>query len=176
MANKQALRDLQTRLAERMKQVRTETPGLSWLAVECAGQGLLLPLAQAGEIFDLPALLPVPHTRPWLAGVVNLRGAVVTVVDLAQFLGLRAANDASSREQARLVAFNARQALNGAVLVDRLQGLRHAADMQREDDSPDNASRPAFAGGRWRDAAGRVWQEISLAALAVAPEFLAIAQ
>ena len=37
MANKQALRDLQTRLAERMQQVRTETPGVSWLAVDCAG-------------------------------------------------------------------------------------------------------------------------------------------
>ena len=31
MANTQALRDLQTRLAERLQQVRTETPGVSWL-------------------------------------------------------------------------------------------------------------------------------------------------
>ena len=50
MANKQALRDLQTRLAERMQQVRTEQPGVSWLAVDCAGQGLLIALHQAGEI------------------------------------------------------------------------------------------------------------------------------
>ena len=70
MANKQALRDLQTRLAERMQQVRTETPGVSWLAVDCAGQGLLLSLKQAGEIFDLGPLVAVPHTQPWLAGVV----------------------------------------------------------------------------------------------------------
>ena len=176
MSNKQALRDLQARLAERMQQVRTEQPGLSWLAVECGGQGLLMPLAQAGEIFDLGTVLPVPHTRPWLLGVVNLRGAVVTVVDLAQFLGLRAAGDGSPREHARLVAFNARQGLNGAVLVDRLQGLRHAADLQQQDDDADNAARPAFAGSRWRDPAGRDWQEISLAALAAAPDFLAIAR
>jgi len=175
MANKQALRDLQTRLAERMQQVRAETPGVSWLAVDCAGQGLLLSLKQAGEIFDLGPLLPVPHTRPWLAGVVNLRGGVFTVVDLARFLGLR--NDtpaATAKGQARLVAFNAVLGINGALLIDRLEGLRHAADLKADEESTDNAARPAFALARWRDAAGRWWQEIDLAALAHSPQFLAI--
>ena len=101
MANKQALRDLQTRLAERMQQVRTEQPGQSWLAVDCAGQGLLLALRQAGEISSPGALVPVPHTQPWLAGVVNLRGGVCTVIDLAAFLGLcSAARPAASRQRA----------------------------------------------------------------------------
>ena len=173
MANKQALRDLQTRLAERMQQVRSETPGVSWLAVDCAGQGLLLSLKQAGEIFDLGPLQPVPHTQPWLAGVVNLRGGVFTVVDLARFLGLRQA-EAAAQAQARLVAFNAALGINGALLIDRLEGLRHAADLKAEDESTDNVARPAFALARWRDAAGRWWQEIDLAALAQSPQFLAI--
>ena len=173
MANKQALRDLQTRLAERMQQVKTETPGVSWLAVDCAGQGLLLSLKQAGEIFDLAALLPVPHTRPWLAGVVNLRGGVFTVVDLARFLGLRPA-DAVAQQRGKLVAFNTALGINGALLIDRLEGLRHAQDMLAGDESHDNAPRPAFAPARWRDKAGRVWQEIDLAALARQPQFLAI--
>jgi twitching motility protein PilI len=179
MANKQALRDLQTRLAERMQQVRTETPGVSWLAVDCAGQGLLLPLRQAGEIFDLGPLLPVPHTRPWLAGVVNLRGGVYTVVDLARFLGMRDGTavtppQPAARAASRLVAFNAALGINGALLIDRLEGLRHAADLQAEEQSTDNAPRPAFALARWRDAAGRWWQEIDLVALAQSPQFLAI--
>lgn len=179
MANKQALRDLQTRLAERMKQVRTETPGVSWLAVDCAGHGLLLSLKQAGEIFDLGPVLPVPHTQPWLAGVVNLRGGVFTVVDLAHFLGLRDSTPQASahtpaQSQARLVAFNAALGINGALLIDRLEGLRHAADLQADGDAADAAARPAFALGRWRDAAGRWWQEVDLAALAQSPQFLAI--
>jgi twitching motility protein PilI len=175
MANKQALRDLQTRLAERMKQVRSETPGVSWLAVDCAGQGLLLSLKQAGEIFDLGPLLPVPHTQPWLAGVVNLRGGVFTVVDLARFLGLRSSTpQAPAQGHVRLVAFNAALGINGALMIDRLEGLRHAADLQVADESTDNDLRPAFALARWRDAAGRWWQEIDLAALAQSPQFLAI--
>lgn len=174
MANKQALRDLQTRLAERMQQVRSETPGVSWLAVDCAGQGLLLSLKQAGEIFELGPLLPVPHTQPWLAGVVNLRGGVFAVVDLARFLGLRSDTPAPARGQSRLVAFNAGLGINGALMIDRLEGLRHAGDLQADVLSHDNAARPAFALARWRDAAGRWWQEIDLAALAQSPQFLAI--
>lgn len=174
MANKQALRELQTRLALRMQQVRTEKPGLSWLAVDAAGQGLLLALRQAGEIADLGTVLPVPHTRPWLAGVVNLRGGVFTVVDLARFLGLRGTGATASRDQARLVSFNAALGINGALLVDRLEGLRHAADLERLEESADNAPRPGFALARWRDAAGRVWQELDLAELARQPQFLAV--
>ena len=175
MANKQALRDLQTRLAERLQQVRTETPSESWLAVDCAGQGLLLSLRQAGEISNLGPLLPVPHTQPWLAGVVNLRGGVFAVVDLARFLGLRTGAAAPpQREQARLVAFNAALGINAALMIDRLEGLRHAADLIADDESADNAARPGFARARWRDAAGRSWQELDLAALAGQPQFLAI--
>ena len=174
MANKQALRDLQTRLSERMKQVRTEQPGLSWLAVDCAGHGLLLALRQAGEIFKPGTLLPVPHTQDWLAGVVNLRGGVYTVVDLAVFLGLRVASQDAPSPQARLVALNAGLEVNSALLVDRLEGLRHAVDMQRVVESVDNAPHPAIAPARWQDDAGRVWQEIDLAELAALPQFLAI--
>jgi twitching motility protein PilI len=174
MSNKQALRDLQNRLAERMQQVRTEQPGQSWLAVDCGGQGLLFALRQAGEIFDLGTVVPVPHTQPWLAGVVNLRGGVCTVVDLAAFLGLRQPGAKAPLEQARLVAFNAALGVNGALLVDRLEGLRHAVNLQREPEDNVNPQRTAFALARWRDAAGRLWQEIDLAELTRQPQFLAI--
>ena len=182
MANKQSLRDLQTRLAERMQQVRTEQPGVSWLAVDCAGQGLWFALRQAGEIFKLGSVLPVPHTQPWLAGVVNQRGGVCTVVDLAAFLGLRGVDQPVAPLQCRLVGFNHQLQVNGALLVDRLEGLRHAADLKVVVENTDNGAaaepaqgaRPAFALARWRDEAGRVWQEIDLAELARMPQFLAV--
>jgi CheW-like domain len=115
MANKQALRELQTRLAERMQAARTQPRGQSWLAVECRGHGLLLPLEQAGEIFAVVPLLEVAHTQPWFAGVANLRGGLYGVVDLARFLGLPDAPDGVGREQARLVAIGATLGLNSAL-------------------------------------------------------------
>lgn len=177
MANREALRELQSRLAERLQAARTETRSASWLAVECAGAGLLVPLASAGEIFPAGALLPVPHTQAWFLGVANLRGGLHGVVDLAAFLGLRPplARD-TVREQARLLAFNPTLGSHCAVLVDRLAGLRSRQQLQPEPADPaDTVPRPAFAAGRWRDEAGRVWQEIDLAALARHELFLAIA-
>lgn len=174
MAKREALRELQSRLAERLQQARTEVRGLSWLAVECGGLGLLFPLPTAGEIFPVATLLPVPHTQPWFMGVANLRGGLHGVVDLAAFLGLRApiARDAV-REQSRLLALNTRTGASCAVLVDRLAGLRSAEQLSPEPAS-DDAPRPLFAGPRWRDAHGQVWQEIDLAALARHDQFLAI--
>jgi twitching motility protein PilI len=172
MANREALRQLQERLASRMAAVRNEAPVRAWLAVEVAGQGLLFPLHEAGEIFAPAGAQPVPHTQPWFFGVVNLRGGLHGVVDLGVFLGLRRREPAA--EGARLVLLNPALGVNCALLVDRLAGLRDAAQLQPEPaDAP--AGRPAFAGARWRDGAGRVWQEIELAALAGNEQFLAVA-
>lgn len=174
MANKEALRELQTRLAARMQVARNEPAAHAWLAVECAGHGLLLPLEQAGEIFNAGRILAVPHTRPWFAGVANLRGGLHGVADLAVFLGLRARGaHEPGAEGARLVALNPSLGVNSALLVDRLAGLRHANDLVGQ--AEETAPRPGFAGTRWHDKAGRPWQEIKLAALAADMQFLAIA-
>ena len=175
MANKEALRELQTRLAQRMQVARNEPAAHAWLAVDCANQGLLLPLEQAGEIFNAGRIMAVPHTRPWFAGVANLRGGLHGVVDLAVFLGLRARGTQDhGADGARLVALNPSLGVNCALLVDRLAGLRHENDLSGQADEA-RAQRPAFAGVCWRDSAGRNWQEIKLAALAADMQFLAIA-
>lgn len=173
MANREALRELQTRLAARMQAARSEQRGQSWLAVECRGHGLLLPLEQAGEIFPPAALMPVPHTQPWFVGVANLRGGLHGVVDLARFLGLPEAPTAEAvREQSRLVAFGAALGMNCALLVDRLAGLRSSDQMTVA--PSDGAARPAFAGGVLIDPAQRAWQTFDLARLAQDEHFLSI--
>jgi twitching motility protein PilI len=175
MARKQALRDLQTRLAERLRSAQAQPPERAWLAVECGGQGLLLPLDEAGEIFAPPPLRRVPHTQPWFVGVANLRGGLHGVVDLAAFLGLAAAAAPAeaARDQARRVALAPRLGVNTALRVDRLAGLRSAAQVQPE--AAPAGVRPAFAGAHWRDGEGRSWQEILLGALAGDERFLAVA-
>jgi purine-binding chemotaxis protein CheW len=44
------------------------------------------------EIAEYRTLTPVPMTAPWIRGVMNLRGTVVPVVDLAARLGLERTN------------------------------------------------------------------------------------
>lgn len=125
MANKTALRELQQRLAERMQAAREQTLIANWLAVECAGVGLLFSLKQASEIFAPVPIKPVPYAKPWLAGVANLRGGLFTVVDLAVYLGLREPQPGrATTAQTRLVSLGSDLNLNCALLVDRLAGLR----------------------------------------------------
>jgi twitching motility protein PilI len=171
MANREALRELQSRLAERLQAARSQQATTSWLAVECAGRGLLLPLAQAGEIFSIVPLVAVPHTHDWFLGVANLRGGLFGVVDLARFLGIGAATEAG-REQSRLIVFNPALEINCALLVDRLAGLRGQDQLTLE--PADGQPRPPFAGERYRDGAGRAWQELNLAALATDESFTRI--
>lgn len=175
MAKREALRDLQARLAQRLQAARTEARTATWLALESAGQGVLVALPSAGEIFPFGSVLPVPHTQPWFVGVANLRGGLHGVVDLAAFLGLRPTMTAPElvRDQARLVALNASLGSQCALLVERLAGLRNRDQLTAE--PVPEGPRPAFAGPRWRDANGRVWQELDLAALAAHEQFLGIA-
>ena len=86
MANREALRDLQARLASRLQTAKTEGLAISWLAVRIGGQDCLLPLAQSGEIFPLPPVQPVPYAQHWFLGVANLRGGLYGVADLAAFV------------------------------------------------------------------------------------------
>ena len=171
MANKQALRELQTRLAERLQAARTEPVAKSWLAVECSSRGFLFPLRDAGEIFAVAPMVPVPHSHRWFLGVSNLRGHLHGVVDLASFLGVKVAHE-PSRDQARLVGFNQAFDLNCVLLVDRLAGLRSQEELTRDEDEA--GGRPGFAGGRYRDASARLWQELNLAELAADESFLRI--
>ena len=87
MANREALRELQTRLAGRLQAAGEGVSVSSWLAVESAGQRYLMPLGQSGEIFAWPGVQSVPYTQKWFLGVANLRGTLVGVVDLAALLG-----------------------------------------------------------------------------------------
>ena len=170
MANKQALRELQTRLAERLQAARTQVRGQSWLAVECSGRGFLLPLREAGEIFALAPVLAVPYSHRWFLGVANLRGHLHGVVDLAGFLGVKTAE--TGRDQSRLVGFNQSLDINCVLLVDKLSGLRSDEELRPE--PADGMTRPAFVGARLRDASGRLWQELLLSALAGDEAFLKI--
>ncbi len=175
MANREALRELQHRLAARLRTAKDEARTAQWLAVEGGGQGFLLNLAHAGEIFSLPVLKPVPHTQSWFVGVANLRGGLHGVVDLAAFLGLRAAAVVEqAREHSRLVALNPALGAQCALLVDSLAGLRLPGQLERQA-AGDEATQPGFAGPVWRDGNGRFWQELDLTALARHEQFLGIA-
>jgi twitching motility protein PilI len=174
MANREALRDLQTRLASRLQAAKTEGVQASWLAVESAGTRYLFPLAQSGEIFPFASAQPVPYTQEWFLGVANLRGGLFGVIDLAGFVAGKAPAPRSeaTRAESRLVALNPTLDVNCALLIDRLAGLRGLDAFASSNEPPDGA--PAYFGSGYTDADGAYWQEINLQTLSQQPQFLSI--
>lgn len=185
MADRDALRELQSRLAERLQAVRREGVQVAWLAVEIAGARYLLPLAQSGEIFPLGTVQPVPYTQAWFLGVANLRGSLWGVIDLARFIGSTrtSAGTGTGSESAsmhsdplrgggRIITLSAVLEVNCAVLIDRLAGLRGLDAFTASDRAPPGS--PEWFGSSYTDSNGTSWQEINLQALSQQPQFLSI--
>jgi twitching motility protein PilI len=174
MADRDALRAFQSRLAGRLQAARSTGVSASWLAVEAGHTNYLFPLSHAGEIFPWTPPQPVPYTESWFLGVANLRGGLYGVVELA---GFAAGEDGApagdtSRAGARLVALNELLEVNCALLIDRLVGLRGVEAFTASTEPPADA--PAWLGHAYTDAAGVQWQEINLQALSQQPRFLSI--
>ena len=174
MANREALRELQSRLASRLQAARTEGVQAGWLAVEAAGRKYLFPLSQSGEIFPYAATQAVPYTQSWFLGVANLRGGLYGVVDLASYVSGQppAQRSDAGRAESRLVALNQLLEINCALLIDRLAGLRNTEAFVSSGGAPEGS--PDYFGSGYTDASGAYWQEINLQALAQQQQFLSI--
>lgn len=59
-----------------------------YLLFHLAGEDYAVAILQVKEIIEYGAVTKVPQTPPFLRGVMNLRGSVVPVVDLARKFGL----------------------------------------------------------------------------------------
>ena len=164
------LQDFQTHLSERLRQA-SAAPRNARLGLQIGSQRWLVDLAEAGEIVPIPPLVtPVPFTRDWLVGLVNLRGALFAVTDLQRFAGDGATPLA---KESRLLAFAASLNVGAAIVVTRMLGL-HDAQHWTVDESRHH--RAPWAGRCLLDEEGRDWHELSLARLAVDEQFLSAAR
>lgn len=169
---KQALRDFQHRLAERLQAARTQGVAASWLAVRAGAERLLVPLSHAAEIFPWTDVQRVPYVQPWFLGVANLRGTLTGVVDLAGLLGGAPPRPEQALLESSLLALNPALEVNAALLVDRLLGLRGAQAFVASEAPRGEAA--TYCGNTYIDAQGLRWQELNLQALAQHAVFLSI--
>ncbi len=179
MANRIALRELQTRLATRLQAAHDQNQSVSWLAVESGASHYLFPLTQAEEIFPRASIQSVPYAHGWFVGVANLRGGLFGVIDLARFIGdadtdtePKAAPAATepTASSMRMVTLNAALDVNCALLIDRLAGLRSVDSFQASHEAPQGS--PDYFGHRYVDADAVHWQELNLQSLVHSPRFL----
>lgn len=120
------------------------------------------------EILPCPQTTPVPGAKPWIIGLANVRGELLTVVDLAWFLtGIRTPVTARNR----LLATNLSKAPIG-LLIDEVFGQRHFLDSDAVPVQPEESS--SFGGivNRQHALGSENWHELSLDQLFNSAEFL----
>ena len=145
-----------------------EAPGL-WRGIgfRIGSRYLVSSINEVNEILTFPSLTLVPGTRNWLLGVANVRGNLVPLIDLRQYLeGERTLVSEASR------VLLVRQA-GGSVglLIDEVLGQRNFSEEQRADAVGEEDDRYArFVPEKYL--LGEVhWGLFSMAALVRTPDF-----
>jgi twitching motility protein PilI len=123
---------------------------------------------QVHEFLPIPAFTPVPGTKSWILGLANVRGDLLTIVDLAWFLN---GKRSTVTMRTRLLAASLRGRPIG-LLVDEVFGQRHfVSDEGKVTHLPKNSPLKSFVHMQYRSGQD-VWQELDLDTLFSTTEFL----
>lgn len=76
--------------ANEITKARAATSGVQFLSFSVAGEEYAVDILRVQEIRGICPITVLPHSPPSVRGVMNLRGAVVPVVDMRAALGLPA--------------------------------------------------------------------------------------
>ncbi|UWQ16750.1 chemotaxis protein CheW [Jannaschia sp. M317] len=99
------------------------------LTFQCGGRGYAVDIMTVREIRSWSQPTPLPHAPPYMLGMVNLRGSVLPVMDLAQRLG-----QAPTSESARNVIIVIQQGSRvHGLLVDAVSDIVHPSVDQLQD-------------------------------------------
>lgn len=114
-----------------------------------SGMGFVLPAEAIREVMQQPPdrITPIPNVSPLLLGTINLRGQVIWVADLGQFLGdpnpLR-----TDRAEIPVIAIEDQDTLLG-LAVEEMQGMRWLPleDLQIQLNNIPDSMAPFIQGG-----------------------------
>ena len=119
------------------------------------------------EILGMPLVTPVPGAQPWMLGVANIRGNLLPIVDLKQFLE----GERTVLHEGQRVLVVRQPGGNVAVTIDELYGQRSFVEEQQIEAEPLAQGRYAHFVERAYRLGDHEWGVFSLDRLARTPEF-----
>ena len=148
-----------------------DAPGL-WRGVgyRIGSRRLASEFGEVREILTVPQITPVPGTQPWMLGVANVRGNLLPIVDMKQFLE----GERTVLHETLRVLLVRQGGGDVAVLVDELFGQRAFVEEQlldAEETAPLAQGRYAHFIDRAYRVGNDLWGVFSLDRLARTPEF-----
>ena len=167
MSRKSGLREFQAHLASRLAGASGQSAA-GLLGVQVGADYWLVSLSDSGEIVPLPPLASVPLTKPWFAGMANIRGNLFAVSDFSAFQGKE---PTPQNVSSRLLLIGTRHGNNAALLVTRMLGLRNAVDLTSV---PVDPGEPLWADEAYVDKDGKRWKKLNVRELLADDNFMGI--
>lgn len=132
---------------------------------------LVTALDEVTEVLPCPSFTPVPGTRPWVKGVANVRGNLITIVDLSEHFDKP---KVFLDDAARLMVMNV-PGLSAGLLVHEVLGLRHFDEETERQQLPelDDPVMAHVKGAFLRDDV--LWGEFDMKSLAENAAFVHVA-
>jgi twitching motility protein PilI len=151
--------------------VAEATAGQEWVGVafRMGGETFLVAREETREVLGYPAVVTrIPGAKSWVRGLANVRGALMPMLDLRQFLGSGAT---TSGRNTRIGVVNHRD-IPAGLMVDEVLGFRRFAESEFSADAPPTVIRcDSYLAGAFRRG-GEVWPVLSLKTLVESQSFL----
>ena len=145
--------------------------GQEWVGVafRMGGETFLVAREETREVLGYPAVVTrIPGAKNWVRGLANVRGQLLPMLDLRQFLGSGAT---ASGRNTRVIVVNHRE-IPAGLMVDEVLGFRRFADNEFNAEAPPTVIRcDSYLAGAFRRG-GEVWPVLSLKSLVESQSFL----
>jgi twitching motility protein PilI len=145
--------------------------GTEWVgvALRMGGETFLVAREETREVLGYPAAVTrIPGAKNWVKGLANVRGQLLPMLDLRQFLG---SGSTSLGRNTRIVVVNHRD-IPAGLIVDEVLGFRRFAEREFNAEPPPTMIRcDSYLAGAFRRG-GEVWPVLSLKGLVESESFL----
>lgn len=143
----------------------------SGVSFSLSGVDYIVPLDEISEIIPVPETTKVPGVKTWLKGVANLRGVLLTLIDLQEFLGRPTSRNVLRQ---RVLVVDQQGSYLG-LIVDEVTGMQHfeEKDLHEAELTADSAVAPYVVGAFEREQ--DLWRIFGMKELAESPAIHQIA-
>lgn len=164
------MREYQLALTERINSATSApVPTIPMLGVSIGESRWLVPMNSISEVLPVPKITPVPLTHRWFLGVINVRGYLYGISDIAAYFG----NSLTPiTAKSRIVLFSPRLGVNSGLLVSNLLGIRNLTEFKQIEDH--DVAHTAIKARQFVDKQDRPWIELNLRALIREQSFIRI--
>jgi twitching motility protein PilI len=145
--------------------------GNEWVGVafRMGGETFLVAREETREVLGYPPVVTrIPGAKNWVKGLANIRGQLLPMLDLRQFLG---SGTTTPGRNTRIVVVNHRE-IPAGLIVDEVVGFRRFAEPEFNAEPPPTVIRcDSYLAGAFRRG-GEVWPVLSLKSLVESQSFL----